>query len=624
MKKLFCLLLLFVSLILGACSVGKIEPDPLTKYFIEIKEGEEVTIQWDFKNADAVNIDGYDKKFKSKDFLVEKLSTSKQYKLRAFNKKDTLVQSIYVEVKQNPREEGEIKTGPIVLKSRITSPSYIENEYLSGILNDVVNPTPANLRIMKSRIDTVNKTCDMNVVLLDNFGNYLKGFSKLPDYAIFNTRNSCKDKSATYDKLEYKEKEYTDPTDLIDFGILIDNSAAASQMQVANSVKAFLPEFYSGDKVMMSFYNQNYSKYAGLTPVEQVILSNENGFNLQPQSGLSALNKAALKSLNTLKDGANPQKALVIISFLADNSSLSWDENDVARRAKEFNIPLYIIGVGDAVNGYDLRYLCSLTGGRYYFLLNDEVNQLQNILSEILFSLRNHYTVTVPIGNFDADCPVKKANLQVITASNNISDNVTIQTEYKSLFSYSQILTVFDEKSATPETEYLENIMSLAELLKMNPDKNIQLVSHTWQEGSSDFSSALSSQRLETIKALLVSSGVKDNQVILKSAGDSKPIFPYQKEGWQSKMNRRIEVRWLDPEILPFELTGNLLKSEETAQSTVEQWENRGYKAYYERVFDGDEVGYRLKLWGYSSLQEAKQSSDLLKTKYSAVFTIDN
>lgn len=155
-----------------------------------------------------------------------------------------------------------------------------------------------------------------------------------------------------------------------------------------------------------------------------------------------------------------------------------------------------------------------------------------------------------------------------------------------------------------------------------NPNKSVQLTGYSWYDGVEDYSKTVSQERLNTIKELLSSSGAGQDQLKVKYEGDNKPIFPNNK-GWQANINRRVEVRWLDPSIQPYELLGEQAKSEEEAQMIVEKWESRGNKAYYERLYQQEEIGYRIKIWGFSTIEEAKQAASDIKLKYDVVLEVE-
>jgi hypothetical protein len=104
---------------------------------------------------------------------------------------------------------------------------------------------------------------------------------------------------------------------------------------------------------------------------------------------------------------------------------------------------------------------------------------------------------------------------------------------------------------------------------------------------------------------------------------DVRPLFPYAREAWQADLNRSVEVRWLDPSLLPFEIVTEYVESERDAQSAVQMWLKRSYKAYYEAVVVRGTPVFRVKLWGYGSEAGARDAAAVIKKKYNVSAEIE-
>jgi hypothetical protein len=89
-----------------------------------------------------------------------------------------------------------------------------------------------------------------------------------------------------------------------------------------------------------------------------------------------------------------------------------------------------------------------------------------------------------------------------------------------------------------------------------------------------------------------------------------------QQAPWQQYYNRRVEVRWLDPDLLPYEIIAQTSDSETEALKNVEKWEFHGYNAYYERYLENHSPVYRVKIWGFPTLEEAEASANKIQTIY--------
>ena len=186
-----------------------------------------------------------------------------------------------------------------------------------------------------------------------------------------------------------------------------------------------------------------------------------------------------------------------------------------------------------------------------------------------------------------------------------------------------QALASFDYKDTYLKDEFEPILSSLAEVLKDNPDSKIQLVGHSSIEGNNKVNLSLSERRADVIKNHLVALGASPTQIKTKAVGASQPIYYLQTSPWQQQYNRRVEVRWLDPSILPFEIIADVTYSEDEAMVKVEEWEDRGYRVYYDRYLKNYTPNYRVKLWGYSTEDEATSTAQKLGKKYKKEFVVE-
>ncbi|MFN8417083.1 MAG: OmpA family protein [Cytophagaceae bacterium] len=77
-------------------------------------------------------------------------------------------------------------------------------------------------------------------------------------------------------------------------------------------------------------------------------------------------------------------------------------------------------------------------------------------------------------------------------------------------------------------------------MMKENPNIEIRLEGHTDNQGSADGNQTLSEQRVEAVKAYLVSKGVDEKRISTKGYGGTKPIASNYSEETR-KLNRRVE-----------------------------------------------------------------------------------
>ncbi|MFL5731215.1 MAG: OmpA family protein [Cytophagaceae bacterium] len=89
-------------------------------------------------------------------------------------------------------------------------------------------------------------------------------------------------------------------------------------------------------------------------------------------------------------------------------------------------------------------------------------------------------------------------------------------------------------KSSYPELD------RLAKILQDNPTIVIELSGHTDNQGSADLNMQLSVSRVKAVKDYLVSKGVKEDRILGKGYGGTKPVASNDSEQTR-KLNRRVE-----------------------------------------------------------------------------------
>jgi len=130
-------------------------------------------------------------------------------------------------------------------------------------------------------------------------------------------------------------------------------------------------------------------------------------------------------------------------------------------------------------------------------------------------------------------------------------------------------------------------------------------------------------KRAQTVRRSLVDMGVKPSQIRVRAEGNRRPVYYFQNAAWQEDYNRRVEVRWLDPALLPYEITAGIVATEEEALEKTDEWEKRGAKAYYEAIFYQKQPAFRIKLWGYPGYSEAASAARELQRRYGGNLSVE-
>jgi outer membrane protein OmpA-like peptidoglycan-associated protein len=613
------ILLAVISLIANSCQSPMIKPSETMKYMYEISEGQELAIEWNFENANLVRIEGMDGSFFAKGAVIVKPEKSRTYKLTAFKGfSDSLVCVLNVDVVADDftgNESGEIRTGDIVLKEHFTEPSKAESEYLNGIVSEDKTEGTSEMKVLRVRQDAERKFAYADVLLLDKFGNYISGFGKKNNKIVWNATNQCGGITANYSNLEFKEITNNKKEDNLDLSILIDNSMFSISNNLAQSLHSSIAGMNSNDNIMFASFSEEYDQITGLTPAEHAYLGFSENFVMPDKRGFSASLDALLANIKQLAGSSTRNKAIVLITSVSDNASVKTSIDEIANEASKLGISVNVIGIGDAVDGFELKQLCMSTGGKYYLLLPDETEKVGNIISELIFSFSHYYRVSIPLQNFSRNCLMKSITLNYVDSRLDLTETINLAPD-SGLISPKKIIACgFDAQSVTIGKEYFRNLNRIANLLKNDTNVNIVLTGFGWGDGPKPQAQKLAQMRAEAIRSYLIDKGIRNNFAIHYSTG-LRPMFPSPKSKQFEELNRRVELSFKDIQKDFYELIVETVESETLASARAVEWEKRGFKAYFVRSPEFSPVTYQVRLWGYNSKSESEKVAATLKSKY--------
>ncbi len=606
------LLLLGCIIGLGACSASHIEVVRFTNG-AELNPGDSAKIEWEFRNADYVAIEGMKDNFETKGNLLVVPESSREYKFTAIRKGlDTLIKISSIKVKES------IATGAEAAPVLGMVENHTPSTTLAGIQMVKNNLIPESIKIIRTLYpDSHSGDYAFRFLLLDKNGNYLRSKS------IANETEAVIKKLTDESKLNVKtisEVWGSNPMQSNNIAILVENSFSTDSASVIlNGLKQLANDYRITDKVWLTFFNHDYD---GIKPLLEFKESNVSNACTKPQSGLNSVYKSAIMAMQDLSKANAEPEAMVIILSSPDNSSVLFDANDVVNVAKAKDIPIYIIAMGNEYNSYSLDYIADYTGGRFYNLEEPTAEQIENTLLEIMFGQKAYYQAQFEYIPQNGE---KSVSLDLNCSSGTFTGNETKNIILQPVTQYSdyQALAVFAQKDTTLEETFVKNLELLAQVLKANPEMTAELTGHTGLEGSTEMCENLGLFRAQSVRRALIAYGVLPTQVRIQTEGCNKPVYFIEQNPWQSILNRRVDMRWMIPSQLPYEILAESANSEEKALAMVEAWEKHGYKSYYERYLLNYTPYYRVKLWGYAAFDEAEKVANSLKKKYKNIsFTV--
>jgi len=580
---------------------------------IEVAEGETASIWWDFKNAEYVRVEGVEQVFKSLDTFSFRAEISKNFRITGYSEGDSAIRMWNVRV-YSSEPPMSIKTGPVDADVSFEASQYFGGKMLLSRGSPLI---PHHVKILSALHDN-NNSIILKALPLDRNGNFLAGLDNAVNYQWMVQYRCGRDSTGLKNVAVHPVLKSNDP---LSIAVCLDRSASASFSPNAfSAVREFSGELQQDDELGFVYFNQSVGiielqKQAGISRTL-------SGFTLPSAHGLSALYKAAFSGLNMLEESRTTLKSLVIISGSADNASIIYTADDIAHEAKKLNIPIYTIRIGDATESYPLKFISSYTGGKYYYLSNEQTDDIHDILLEISNAQKMYYEVKAPDVHFK-NCPDVQAQILIKTPEGQLSTITTLALEEQNNFPQYQALAIFSKRDTAISADYRETLQSFAEVLKDNPTKVIELTGNSSTDGDDDYNMMIALKRAQTVRRALVEMGVKPSQIRVRAEGNRRPVYYFQNASWQEDYNRRVEVRWLDPALLPYEITAGIVATEDEALFKTDEWEKRGAKAYYETIYYQKQPAFRIKLWGYSSYGDAASAARELQRKYGGNLSLE-
>lgn len=265
------------------------------------------------------------------------------------------------------------------------------------------------------------------------------GEDGIKDFNI--SKISIEEKSGdSYEPVIIKNSQENLGGEIINFNIVVDNSKNMAKDEAMEELKTAVRD---------TLNTLDYSStHAGIVSVNSKVTVNNyitdnyealnNGLTALVPDGERAIYDGIITSLEELNKNEGP-KLLVVFASGVDTASKN-DYTKVMARAKEVNIPVFVIGYDEkAVENYsEFEKLAAETNGKFYSVSN--ISSISSILQELLSSFKSSYVVT-----FETKVPMKSEDellLQVsyvdsgFTASLESSATCMVDTLKESLIKY--------------------------------------------------------------------------------------------------------------------------------------------------------------------------------------------
>lgn len=603
-----------------ACSSSRLQLNKISGYQ-EIYEGDSCVVAWDFSNAKYVEIPLEGKRFNARDSFVVRPYNSIRYDVIAYSESgDSLVQYVYIVVKERSEAErlssGPIQRGPLISPNIKEFQSKERSEYFSGMLSGSLDKV-SQMKIVCGKLNIQTDSVELDFLLLDEFGNFIQDITNYTSDVRIELTQGCGSR-AFRENLEFPPIYFYNNRIschlLVDRGILSNGSNPV--VEISEGVK-FLS---NDDGFSFSIFGNDLET---LIPIENF----DKGYwdlqklALKPEIELSAIYKSLYNLISSISDSSNA--IVILITNNMDNASITYTLEDVLEVAKKKGVSLNVIGVGNEFSLSAFKYVTALTSGTTYHLLWNDFGKISDVLREIILSRKFAYRIVGKNRLDGNECKEGNYRLTVRGSSFEFSDYLDLPFMQRTYYTNYQAVSLFNFLDTTVASEYLAGINNLANILKEHPDISVELVGNASLDEHSFRPLDLSFARANSIKKQLLSLGVNSMQVKVKGRGISKPLFQIEEDERSKMLNRRVEIRWIHPSVLPYTVVVDTLESEEQAENQINVWERRGFKAYYDRILEDGEVRYRIVLWGYSNFEEAERTARLVLRKFRAYSVVE-
>jgi len=617
-KIKFYITVLLVAMLAVSCAA------PITTKFshntVEIERGDSTQIFWEFSNAEFVRVSGFDGNFKTTDSLFVAPKSTTVYKVHAV---DNIKKQLTISWKVVVVEPTVAKIDSNLLDKKFNeyhnniapSPNISRNEKINSISIVGSKSSNNNNRTLKFF------TCDKN----NEFVNEIT----LDENNLRIVAPNSKTVTLQITKIEEINNtsvaKNTDENNSINFCIALDNSATGvKNSDILTAIHSNSKNFPLNDNFYFSYFNQNFG---GVMPIRRNNVSggfDENFKRIPAPSGFAAINKSVGQAINYMVSQTVGTTVMIIITNSADNASILYDENDLAEHSIKNNIPIYVIAVGSSVPTFNLASLANRTGGKIYRLTGNEIGLLPHFLNEIVLSQKQHYSIDFTINNAPKNEDYLEIELILDGANNEIfKDSYSFPLQTQRIFSEYQVLASFKLGDTLLENDFLPAIKNLADVLISNPDLVVELIGNSGAiEGNDEICRRFGLRRAQVVRRKLIEEGANPVQIRVSTEGAARPLFQTPRLDWQFRYNNRVEIRWLLPEEYPFEIIADFSVSENAAQLNVESWENKNFKAYYQRIMRNNRPAYRTLLWGYSAEKEAEKVAKKLSREHRREFVL--
>lgn len=581
----------YFFIILIVCQWGCTSTKQLTLRQIsgetDITKGSKAKLSWQFDNADSVKIEGDLTSYKAKDSTVLLPLENTTYKIIAYKgKNDSVVQvrTIYVD---NTKE------------------SYPQNTSINNQLS-VHNSISESFQIVQKRFVKLDSSHHRYVFSVHNNQGTICN-DKIIEASITSNNEDSTLKTSFKVKPEIRTSKKSSIIIALDQSIeMVNNQSIINTYlyQAINKIRDI-------DTVHFIRFNTSIVSQQTLNNQNE-LLASINAYQGYKPEGIRCIYNiidSILKNKN-IQDGAD----IIVLTSGPDNGSYIYDAESIVNIAQKRNISIHVCNINNEIlDNYSLKYLASKSGGSFLDLSSSDTNTcVSSLISLMTLNKGTFYEIEIP------DSLIKNAesfnlSMQLPKYDTMLSLKVLSNVDENSKYSRYKIVNLFYDSNISIDTSFFVHLQNLSTLLLLNPSKIIELIGYSSLLESNDDALALALQRASSIRKYMIMKGVDPNQMRIRGLSNIKPIYPVENEYYQTVMNRRVEFRWIDPSLLPYEIKAEKVDTEQEALNIIGKWDKKNVMSYYDRRVQNGIPYYQILLWGYSTQNQMNEAISTLK-----------
>ena len=355
-----------------------------------------------------------------------------------------------------------------------------------------------------------------------------------------------------------------------DIALVLDYSGSMNSSIgfLEEAVRDFIAKKYLNDRISVTKFDSHIVTESQLSAVPNEIFRRVSFYGLLGYGGQTALYAGTDKGLSTL-DSSKARKVVVLFTDGNENSSFQYfgqyafTAEQLAHHLRDKQAQLFIISYGQSTNINLLMKLASLADGSIYFINSPE--NITKVFEELPRVLHQYYEIRYK--------PVEKEGLHKVRLTfntltkkqGNIFGEYTIGSKFtlrendshednywyreingKKPVSPPQVAVnyIFNESGIRPD--YIRNLDKFLRYLKTYPDAELDILAHADHVGTPEQCMELTRRRAEQVKQYFMSQGISEERLHTRPFGKEHPLWPDEKEAWQSAENRRVELILLE------------------------------------------------------------------------------